>query len=290
LIVVGSVLATLLAVQSVADAGPAPCRFDTAASMAQRTVAIGLAPGWRAKQFSATKPVPQTYLFAADAVRQYYKPPAIISLPFWAKIPTMRTIGDSLDTVGQGLDGVLMFRLTATGQLADTNIFVATASPEFNASLVSAIRRADSASAFPLPDGEVKRDNGRIILRIADVNRADSTAHAIGLVRIAVPILAIDQWAERLNDPPMSYPDVSIEEGENDDVTVQFVVNTNGRADTASLRILQGGHREFMISALQALAATRFKPASIGGCPVPQLVQQQYTYRTWIRCSVAGAC
>ena len=284
-------LAFLLVVQGVvAVTGPAPCQFDTIGRTSARTFAIGLVGGLRATHFSAAKPVPQTYLFAADAIRQYYQPPAVISLPLWAKTPTIRTVGDSLDTVGQGLDGVLGFRLTDTGELADTNIVIATLSPEFNASLVAAVRRADSAHALPPPDGEVKRDHGQVALRIVDLKRVDSTAYAIGLVRIAVPILNPDQWAERLNDPPMAYPDVSIEEGENDDVTVQFVVNTNGRADTASLRILQGGHREFMLSAVQALAATRFKPASIGGCPVPQMVQQHYTYRTWIRCSVAGAC
>lgn len=258
--------------------------------MEQHTIAVGLAGGGRARQFSPTRPVPPTYLFAADAIRQFYKPPAIISLPFWAKTPTMRTIGDSLDTVGQGLDGSLVFRLTETGQLADTNILVATASPEFNTSLIAAVRRADSANALPLPDGEVKRDHGRIALRIVDLQRVDSFAHAVSLVRIAVPVFNLDEWARQLNDPPIRYPDVSVEEGENDDVTVQYVVNINGRADTASLRILQGGHAEFMVSTVEALAATRFKPARIGECPVPQLVQQRYTFRTRIRCSVAGAC
>ena len=286
----GSVLATLLVVQSAAAAGPAPCRFDTAGSMAQRTVAVGLAPGWRATQFTATKPVPQTYLFAADAVRQYYKPPAIISLPFWAKTPTVRSIGDSLDTVGQGLDGILLFRLTETGQLADTNILVATASPEFNASLVAAVRRADSASAFPLPDGDVKRDNGRIVLRIVDFEQTGQARGAVGLVRIAVPVLQIDAPARALNDPAAHFPQSAIDEGRNDDITVQFVVNSSGRADTASLRVLQGGHRDFALAALEALAATRFTPAQIGGCAVPELVQMRYTFRTWIRCTVGEAC
>lgn len=230
----GTLLVVVLVVQSAApQAGPAPCQFDTIGRTDARTFAIGLAGGLRAKHFTAAKPVPQTYLFAADAIRQYYQPPPVISLPLWAKTPTIRTVGDSLDTVGQGLDGVLGFRLTDTGELADTNIVVATASPEFNASLVAAVRRADSAHALPPPDGEVKRDHGQVALRIVDLKRVDSTAHAVGLVRIAVPMLDLDHWAQPLNDPPIRYPDVSLEEGEDDDVTVQFVVNTNGRADTA---------------------------------------------------------
>lgn len=282
----GALLLSLVAQGNGADT--LPCRFDTTGLQAQRIIAVGLAGGFRQARFGARQPVPQTYLLAAEAVRQHYRPPTKISLPFWAKTPTVRSVGDSLDTVGQGLDGILLFRLTETGQLADTNIVVATASPEFNASLVAAVRRADSASAFPLPEGDVRRDNGRILLRIVDFEHA--APPAVGLVRISVPVTRLDAQADYLTDPVIRYPEVSKEEGHNDDIVLQFVVNERGRADTASLRVLEGGHRELVLAALEALARTKFRPARIAGCAVPELVQVRYTFRTWIRCSVGTAC
>jgi TonB family protein len=263
------------------------CYFDTTGFERATPLAIGLAPGWRGSRLTAGKPVPAYYLLVAQAIRQYYRAPRSIGLPFWARTMMIRSL-DSLDTVGYGLDGTVFFRLDETGQLADSAIQVTTASPEFNASVIAAVRRADSASAFPPPEGDVKRDQGRIVLRT--VNFEKPTGAAVGLARVSVPIVGLDRSARFLSQPKIAYPADALGNVPGDNITLQFVVNERGTVDPASLRILQGEYREFATSALQALAGARFSPAQVSGCEVPELIEFQIRYKERVRCVVAGPC
>ena len=252
------------------------CYFDTSGFQHTRTVAIGLAPGWRYSKLRAEKPVPAFYQLVEQVIRQYYQPPQTISLPFWARTAMTRT-ADSLDTVGHGLDGMISFRLDETGQLADSLIQVTTDSPELNASIIAAIRRADSAAGFPPPDGDVQRENGRILLRTVDFE--NPRGPAVGLVRASVPIVDLDRPARFRNPPKIRYPDDGRWNGLDDNITIEFVVNEQGRVNPSSVRILQGEYREFAQAALEALEATKFTPAQVAGCPVPQLFEMQYRFR-----------
>ena len=263
------------------------CYFDTTTFQRMTSLAIGLAPGWRFSRLTPGKPVPAYYLLVAQAIRQYYQAPASIGLPFWARTEMIRTL-DSLDTVGYGLDGTVFFRLGETGQLADSAIQVTTASSEFNASVIAAIRRADSAGAFPPPEGEVTRDNGRIVLRT--VNFEKPSGAAVGLVRVSVPILGLDRSVRFRSEPKIGYPADALGNVPGDNITLQFVVNERGTVDPASVRILQGDYREFAKSALQALASAKFTPAQVSGCEVPELVEYQIRYTERMRCRAAGPC
>jgi TonB family protein len=263
------------------------CYFDTTSFQSMKSLAIGLAPGWRFSRVTAGKPVPAYYLLVAQVIRQYYHAPASIGLPLWARTEMLRSL-DSLDTVGYGLDGTVLFRLGETGQLADSAIEVTTSSSEFNASVIAAIRRADSAGGFPPPEGEVTRDKGRIVLRT--VNFEKPTGAAVGLVRVSVPILGLDRAARFLSEPKIGYPADAIGNVPGDNITLQFVVNERGAVDAPSVRILQGEYREFARSALEALAGAKFSPAQVSGCEVPELVEYQIRYTERVRCRVAGPC
>ncbi len=251
------------------------CYFDTTTFQRMTSLAIGLAPGWRFSRLTPGKPVPAYYLLVAQAIRQYYQAPASIGLPFWARTGMIRT--DTLATVGHGFDGTVYFRLDDTGQLADDSIWATTDSPEMNASILGAIRRADSAKAFPPPDGDVRRDHGRIVLRTVNFDHARGPV--VGLVRLSVPILDVDRAARFLNHPRIHFPDYERETGPGDDITLQFVVNESGSVDPGSVRILQGEYRDFARAALSGLADAKFAPAQVAGCEVPQLLQVQFRFR-----------
>ena len=61
-------------------------------------------------------------------------------------------------------------------------------------------------------------------------------------------------------------------------VVAQFVVDTAGRADPRTVRVLQSSHPLFSQSVRAALSAARFYPAEIHGRPVRQLVQLPVTF------------
>jgi protein TonB len=74
------------------------------------------------------------------------------------------------------------------------------------------------------------------------------------------------------------YPDMLRQAGVEGEVLAQFVVDTTGRAEPGSLKILKSSHDMFVQSVKNALPQMRFIPAEVGGRKVKQLVQQPFSF------------
>ena len=74
------------------------------------------------------------------------------------------------------------------------------------------------------------------------------------------------------------YPDMLRQAGVEGEVLAQFVVDTTGRAEPGSLKILKSSHDMFIQSVKNALPNMKFIPAEVGGRKVKQLVQQPFTF------------
>src|SRR5919112_5631058 len=74
------------------------------------------------------------------------------------------------------------------------------------------------------------------------------------------------------------YPDMLRQAGVEGEVLAQFVVDTTGRAEAGSLKILKSSHDLFIQSVRNALPQMRFIPAEVGGRKVKQLVQQPFSF------------
>jgi protein TonB len=74
------------------------------------------------------------------------------------------------------------------------------------------------------------------------------------------------------------YPDMLRQAGVEGEVLAQFVVDTTGRAEAGSLKILKSSHDMFVQSVKNALPQMKFIPAEVGGRKVKQLVQQPFTF------------
>lgn len=77
------------------------------------------------------------------------------------------------------------------------------------------------------------------------------------------------------------YPDALRERRIEGEVLVQFVVDTMGRADMRTFRLLgpRRVYREFVESVINALPKMRFSPAERRGCKVKQLVQLPFAFK-----------
>ncbi len=74
------------------------------------------------------------------------------------------------------------------------------------------------------------------------------------------------------------YPDMLRSAGVEGEVLAQFVVDTTGRADVGSFKVLKTTHDLFATAVKNALPNMRFSPAEVGGRKVKQLVQQPFTF------------
>ena len=78
--------------------------------------------------------------------------------------------------------------------------------------------------------------------------------------------------------PSPNYPDMLRSAGVEGEVLAQFVVDTTGRADPGSFKVLKSSHDMFVNSVRNALPRMRFIPAEVGGRKVKQLVQQPFAF------------
>lgn len=74
------------------------------------------------------------------------------------------------------------------------------------------------------------------------------------------------------------YPDILRSGGVEGQVLAQFVVDTTGRVEISSFRVLRSDHAMFEQAVRSALPRMRFFPAEIGGRKVKQLVQQPFVF------------
>jgi TonB family protein len=79
-------------------------------------------------------------------------------------------------------------------------------------------------------------------------------------------------------NPRMRYPDMLRSANIEGEVLVQFVVDTTGRVDIATFKVLMSSHDMFSQSVRELVRASRFYPAEIAGRRVKQLVQQPFNF------------
>ncbi|GAC1687093.1 MAG: hypothetical protein NVS9B3_05570 [Gemmatimonadaceae bacterium] len=80
------------------------------------------------------------------------------------------------------------------------------------------------------------------------------------------------------SNPAPRYPDILQNAGVEGEVLAQFVVDTTGRAESGSFKVLKSTHELFTQSVRNALPQMRFYPADGGGRKVKQLVQQPFVF------------
>ncbi len=78
--------------------------------------------------------------------------------------------------------------------------------------------------------------------------------------------------------PGPRYPDILRSGGVEGEVLAQFEVDTLGRVNISSFRVLRSTHALFEQAVRSSLPNMRFPPAEIGGRKVRQLVQQPFVF------------
>jgi len=74
------------------------------------------------------------------------------------------------------------------------------------------------------------------------------------------------------------YPQVLLSAGVEGQVLGQFVVDTLGRVELGSFKVIRSDHDLFTAAVRSALPAMRFLPAEVGGRKVRQVVRQPFVF------------
>ncbi len=85
-----------------------------------------------------------------------------------------------------------------------------------------------------------------------------------------------EQASLRFGEP--RYPSEALELGRTGEVLVEFVVDTNGRADRRTVRLLRSTDAPFALAVWRAMDWMRFYPAKVDGQQVKELVQQPFIF------------
>lgn len=88
----------------------------------------------------------------------------------------------------------------------------------------------------------------------------------------------VEKPAAPANSVQPNYPETLRSAGIEGEVDAQFTVDTTGRADLGTFKILKATNDLFAAAVRTALPRMRFSPAEVGGHKVKQLVQQPFTF------------
>src|SRR3712207_1191239 len=98
----------------------------------------------------------------------------------------------------------------------------------------------------------------------------EDAAHALFEFQVETPVVAL---GSRFDEGP-GYPQDLREANVEGEVLAHFVVGPDGRVVPGSFRALRSSHPGFERAVRLSLPNLRFKPATVGGRPVYQIVQQ----------------
>ncbi|MGH7562279.1 MAG: energy transducer TonB [Gemmatimonadales bacterium] len=101
-------------------------------------------------------------------------------------------------------------------------------------------------------------------------------------------VLEVDSAVVR--DPESAAPDYPphlLDTGLEGMAEVRYIVDTLGRVDTLSYRVLKASHVDFAVAVRRALPEMRFRPAIQSGRRVRQLVEQTFRFKIANRPDVA---
>jgi TonB family protein len=90
--------------------------------------------------------------------------------------------------------------------------------------------------------------------------------------------LVTEEHAEVLTGPLPTYPELLRQAGVQGRVLLEAVVDTTGRVQAQSISVVLASNPGFVAPARQALLATLFRPAMIGGQAVRMRVRVPYEF------------
>lgn len=95
----------------------------------------------------------------------------------------------------------------------------------------------------------------------------------------ALAVMQVDEPATPLRQPSPRYPPVLQQAGIEGRVLLEFIIDSTGHVESASLRVLERSRSGFDAAARESLERSLFRPARVRGRPVRQRARQTIVFR-----------
>jgi protein TonB len=160
--------------------------------------------------------------------------------------------------------------------------------PELRAAPIPPRVTSTFIAPVEIPSGLPEIDLTKAATDDAEFESRRSTSSAASKEPGSVPTRAADQaYFDFQVDKPVTlapnsaapqYPDILRQAGVEGDALVLFVVDTLGRVDLSSFKVIRASHDLFGAAVRNALPRMRFNPAETAQGKVRQVVQQPFTF------------
>lgn len=116
--------------------------------------------------------------------------------------------------------------------------------------------------------------------KAGDTAAVDAPAGEPVELEVAMSEIEVDSVVQRdPNSAAPVYPPEMLEQNVEGSTFVHYVVDTTGRVDTTTIRIIRSTDPSFSRAVRQALAGMRFRPAIHASRPVRQWVEQNFAFK-----------
>ena len=122
------------------------------------------------------------------------------------------------------------------------------------------------------PDAFVSRRTPAAAPAGVETGVKPGAGEAYGELEVEKPVM------QAPNSAAPAYPDILRQAGVEGEALVSFVVDTTGRVEIVSFKVIRTSHELFAAAVKHALPRMRFIPAEVGSNKVRQLVQQPYSF------------
>lgn len=251
-------------------AGASP-RIDTT----QVLVAIDAATAWQDSSYTDAQR--HQIRFYADAIARHFTPPATLGdIPVLVDLPAYYE--DGADDGGRSaLGGRLVLIVRRDGRLKMMAWEYAPLATPLALAVVQAAQQADSAGDF---DGIMRANDAapEDTLALDIRSRLEGEPAPFPLMRARLPGYRGETLVMLVKRGQLVYPTAAANQHVGTRGEVRFVVGTDGRAVPSLIQVTRAGYRDFVPPMRRAILGSTFQPATSGGCNVPALVRQRFSF------------
>lgn len=185
-------------------------------------------------------------------------------------------ISAAVDTLGgvpraASIIGTYRVEVTEGGQVAGPEVVRSSLIRGLDSAMVGAIRAAARIGTAFRP---VSGDRWRLEVRIS----SDSINGARLLAQGRFPRMIVRDARPDSKERPAFPDDARADSLDHGEVVLRFVVDHDGRGALETVELVRSTAVPFTQAALVALTGQKFRPATIGGCPVAQLIEFPFIF------------
>jgi hypothetical protein len=234
--------------------------------------------------FRIPKALIPDYLLDAQSIASVFEPPRPWVLPLWPGTHQGQPGGlpDPKDPwLTLGLEGFLVFRVTADGHLESSQFTGELGAPGLGAAFQDALRRADSLGTLLAPAAIPKeRHDTTLVLQVA--SSLARPPEFIPFARVRLVSIRVDRAAKLLDLAKPDFGRGSPNLHLRGVVILEHVVGTDGHSDSSSAQVIYSDGPELTKAAVGAVLGGHFEPALAQGIPVPFRVVQRISFNSGV--------